>query len=87
MSDEQMLAMMVFKNLYPSDFADVQDEKGIVKKAFQNKQTFIAKQKKVIQEQIDVYTDTITGAQRDVMKDVRAQVCDDGGSYERILRV
>lgn len=71
LSDEQMLAMMVFKNLYPSDFADVQDEKGIVKKAFQNKQTFIAKQKKVIQEQIDVYTDTITGAQRDVMKDVR----------------
>ena len=28
LSDEQMLAMIVFKNLYPSDFADIQDEKG-----------------------------------------------------------
>lgn len=27
LSDEQMLAMIVFKNLYPSDFADIQDEK------------------------------------------------------------
>lgn len=32
LSDEQMLAMLVFKNLYPSDFADIQDEKGVLKK-------------------------------------------------------
>lgn len=69
--DEQMLAMIVFKNLYPSDFADIQNERGIVKKAFQDKQTFIVKQKNAIQKQIDAYTETITGAQHDVMKDVR----------------
>lgn len=33
LSDEQMLAMIVFKNLYPSDFADIQDEKGVLKKS------------------------------------------------------
>lgn len=71
LSDEQMLAMMVFKNLYPSDFADIQDEKGIVKKAFLDKQAFIAKEQQAIQKEIDIYTDTITGAQQDAIKTVQ----------------
>lgn len=68
LSDEQMLAMMVFKNLYPGDFADIQDERGIIKKAFLDKQAFIAKKQQAIQEEIDTYTDTITGAQQDTLK-------------------
>lgn len=71
LSDEQMLAMIVFKNLYPSDFADIQDEKGILKKAFEEKDNFIIKQKHLIQEQIDHYTDVINGAQEDTLKSVR----------------
>lgn len=70
LSDEQMLAMMVFKNLYPSDFADIQGEKGIVKKAFQNKCDYIEKKKQALQEKIDNYSATITGAQNDVVKSV-----------------
>ena len=68
LSDEQMLAIMVFKNLYPGDFADIQDERGIVKKAFLDKQTFIAKKQKAIQEKINTYIDTITGARQDALK-------------------
>lgn len=71
LSDEQMLAMVVFKNLYPSDFADIQDEKGIIKKAFLDKQAFIAKEQQAIQKKMDPYTDTITGAQQDAMKTVQ----------------
>lgn len=71
LSDEQMLAMMVFKNLYPSDFADIQNERGIVKKAFVDKQAFIAKEQQAIQKKIDTYTDTITGAQQDAIKTVQ----------------
>lgn len=71
LSDEQMLAMMVFKNLYPSDFADIQDERGIVKKAFLDKQDFIAKEQQAIQKEVDAYTGTITGAQQDAMKTVQ----------------
>lgn len=71
LSDEQMLAMMVFKNLYPGDFADIQDERGIIKKAFLNKQVFIAKEQQEIQKEIDAYTETITGAQQDAMKTVQ----------------
>lgn len=34
LSDEQMMAIIMFKNLYPRDFADIQGEDGIIKKAF-----------------------------------------------------
>ena len=30
--DEQMMAMIIFKNLYPKDFADIQNETGVIKK-------------------------------------------------------
>lgn len=70
LSDEQMLAMMIFKNLYPSDFADIQGEKGIVKKAFQDEYNFVEKKKKALQEKIDNYSAMITGAQNDVVKSV-----------------
>lgn len=71
LSDEQMLAMIVFKNLYPSDFADIQDEKGILKKAFEDKYDFIARKKQAIQKRIDNYSDTITSTRNDVMKSIR----------------
>lgn len=71
LSDEQMLAMIVFKNLYPNDFADIQDEKGIIKEAFQDKSAFIEKKRNVIQEKIDHYEDTIAGAQGDVAKSIK----------------
>lgn len=71
LSDEQMLAMIVFKNLYPSDFADIQDEKGIVKKAFLDKQAYIAKEQQEIQKQIDTFADIISRAQQDAVKTVQ----------------
>lgn len=71
LSDEQMLAMMVFKNLYPNDFADIQDETGIIKTAFLDKQAFLAKKQQELQKRIDTYADTITGAQKDAMKTIK----------------
>lgn len=71
LSDEQMMAMVTFKNLYPSDFADIQDEMGIIKKAFQDKFNFIAKKNCSIQEKINNYSDTITGAQNDVANSIK----------------
>lgn len=70
LSDEQMLAMLVFKNLYPSDFADIQDEKGVLKKAFVDKSDFIARKKQSIQEDIDNYSSVIQSAQNDICKSI-----------------
>ena len=71
LSDEQMLAMLVFKNLYPSDFADIQNEKGILKKAFMDKSDFIARKKQSIQDNIDNYSSVIQRAQNDTCKSIR----------------
>lgn len=71
LSDEQMLAMLVFKNLYPSDFADIQNEKGILKKAFMDKSDFIARKKQSIQDNIDNYSSVIQHAQNDTCKSIR----------------
>lgn len=71
LSDEQMLAMLVFKNLYPSDFADIQNEKGILKKAIIDKSDFIARKKQSIQENIDNYSSVIQRAKNDTCKSIR----------------
>ena len=71
LSDEQMFAMMVFKNLYPKDFADIQDEKGILKEAFDGKRDFIIKKKQDIQEEIDNCSSIIVQAQNDALKSVK----------------
>ena len=34
LKDEEMLSLVIFKNLYPNDFADLQNETGVVKEAF-----------------------------------------------------
>lgn len=70
LSDEQMLAMIIFKNLYPSDFADIQNEKGILKKAFRDKHSFIEGKKKSIQEEINREAELISSAQQDTMNSV-----------------
>lgn len=41
LSDESMMALMVFKNLYPKEFAELQKEQGIVKQAFRDKVRFV----------------------------------------------
>lgn len=63
LKDEQMLAIIIYKNLCPSDFADIQNEKGLIKEAFEAKKKFISNEKaeiqvKIIQIQnkIDIYT-------------------------------
>ena len=70
LSDEQMLAIIVVKNLYPSDFADLQNEKGVLKKALIDKNDFIAKKKQEIQKRIDEYSTVITDFQKDVLKSI-----------------
>ena len=71
LSDQLMLAMLVFKNLYPSDFADIQNEKGILKKAFIDKRDFTARKKQSIQEDIDNYASVIRSAQNDTCRSIR----------------
>lgn len=58
---EKMLALIVFKNLYPKDFEDLQRRKGIIKKAFDEKEKHInelcqnlSNEKKAYEEEIEL---------------------------------
>ena len=70
LADEQMMAIITFKNLYPRDFADIQEEKGIIKKAFEDKKVFIDSKKKEFEQQIIKKSNLIEIAQSDVLKSV-----------------
>lgn len=71
LSDEQMLAMMIFKNICPSDFADIQEEKGIIKDAFEAKAKFIKEKKEKLQSKIDELSSNITKVEEDCLKNTK----------------
>ena len=73
LNDTQMFSLIVFKNLYPKDFAQLEDETNdsIVRRAFYDKRKFIADRethlntKKIAQEEI------INKVEKEVLSNVR----------------
>lgn len=68
LSDKMMLSLIIFKNLYPKDFADLQMEGGIIKQAFTDKQNYIGKKQTELQRDIDAYADVIANVNADTIK-------------------
>lgn len=75
LSDEAMMALIVFKNLYPRDFADIQMEKGIIKQAFEEKNDFVKQQCSIWQKEIDTLTDVILNYDKDVLQSTKELKC------------
>lgn len=71
LSDEAMMALIIFKNLYPKDFAELQMERGIVKQAFEDKQQCIATQSAKWQEEINQYSNVLELYHRDSLDKIR----------------
>jgi len=69
--DEQMISLMIFKNLYPKDFADLQMEKGIVKTAFEDKKRYITNQCYHIQEEKKKDVEILEGIEGDILSNIR----------------
>lgn len=69
--DEQMMALVVFKNLFPGEFADLQAEKGAVKEAFRNKAKFVEKKREAVNEQIYTKTKTLEGIAADTLNSAK----------------
>lgn len=70
LSDEKLFSIILFKNIYPKEFADIQNESGIIKKVFDKKDIFIDNKMKEIKNIIENYSDLVTLAQKDVAKTV-----------------
>lgn len=71
LSDKMMLSLIIFKNLFPKDFADLQMEAGIVKKAFKDKQNYIEARQKTLQDAIDASVELIDRVKKDVLKSTK----------------
>lgn len=71
LNDQMMFSMMVFKNLYPKDFADLQAEKGIIKDAFNGKQKFVINMKRELENEKQKIICRIESAENDILNSVR----------------
>ena len=69
--DEQIMSLIVFKNLYPSEFAELQAEKGAVKDAFRDKAHFVEIKQKEIREEINAKLEILDGIAADTLNSAR----------------
>lgn len=71
--DEKMLSLIIFKNLYPKDFAELQNEQdeSIVKQAFKDKQSFIEKEAEKIRKDINELEKQIISVKEDCLKSTK----------------
>ena len=86
LSDKKMFSMILFKNIYPKEFSDIQNEKGIIKEVFVQKDIFIEDQRNKIQTEIDDYSNTLNSLNKDVLNSMNelkyAMLCSlVGGPY------
>ncbi len=69
--DELMMSLVVFKNIYPKEFADLQMEKGIVKEAFENKKKFILEQIDKLNEHIIRMENILQNIEKDALRNIK----------------
>ena len=73
LDDEKMFALIVFKNRYPKDFAELEDEseQSIVLKAFKDKANLIENKKELIDEKKDAEKKKIELIEKDALHSVK----------------
>lgn len=71
LNDEKMFSLMVFKNLFPTEFAELEQEKGIVKEAFSDKKKFIGKKIGELKEINEQQKNILENVEKDVLTDIR----------------
>ena len=67
----KILSLIIFKNLYPKDFSDLQREKGIVKTAFINKRLFIQEKLGVLEDEINEISERLIKIDEDVLENIK----------------
>lgn len=73
LNDEKMLALIIFKNLYPKDFAELEDERvfSIVKTAFRNKGQFIISKAQEINTTKEKEKNRLKSIDAEILKDIK----------------
>ncbi len=71
--DEQLFSLIVFKNIYPSDFSQLETEspKSIVRQAFYDKARLLADKQKLLDEKAQELEEFIHKLERESLLDIR----------------
>ena len=69
LDDEKFLSLMIFKNIYPKDFADIESERGAIKEAFYCKDNFISELSRNLKDEIENEENYISLHEQDILKD------------------
>ena len=69
--DEPMMALIIFKNLYPFDFANIQMEQGVIKQAFADKQDYLELKQEAIQREIDESIKVLEGIRFEALNNIK----------------
>lgn len=70
LKDEEMFSIMIFKNLFPTDFAELEAERGIVKRAFKDKKDFIIKKSEQLKICNEERLSVLEGIEQDILVDM-----------------
>lgn len=70
LNDEELFSLMLFKSLYPLEFSELEAEKGIVKKAFEDKKAFILQMKQELENQKKENERILDSIEQDVLEDI-----------------
>ncbi|MBN9647599.1 hypothetical protein J0L31_11405 [Terrisporobacter glycolicus] len=71
LKSEKLLALIVYKNLYPNDFAEIQYDRGLIYKVFEDKNTVIEKKVNETKEKIKVIENKIECADSDHLANIK----------------
>lgn len=69
LKDQSMMSLMIFKNICPKDFAQLQSGSGIVQHAFQSKRDFWELKRNELEEKKKTILERMEMAQKDVLED------------------
>lgn len=71
LNNNKMLAMIIYKNLFPRDFAELQLNQGFVYSLFNNKERFIEREKLKINETIKERIERINSSENECTETIR----------------
>lgn len=71
LKDKQMFALMIYKNLYPKEFAELQNGDGLLGRVFSNKKAFVEGQRNALLSKQNDLTEILKRADSDALYTLR----------------
>ena len=71
LNNENLFSIILFKNLYPNDFSDLENETGVVKSVFKNKKHMVDLLASDLRKKKRKLQDKLEGIDNEILKDIK----------------